>query len=129
MGEKKLSVKLLLNDKEFQTGLRKNSKRLKDLGKSMQETGRNLSVNFTLPILAAGAASVKMASDYEESLNKTRVAFGESSASVEAFAKTTLTSFGLAEGSALEMSSLFGDMATSMGLNQQTAAGAMSYRL
>jgi len=128
MGEKKLSVKLLLNDKEFKTGLRKNSKRLKDLGKSMQETGRNLSVNFTLPILAAGAASVKMASDYEESLNKTRVAFGESSASVEAFSKTTLTSFGIAEGSALEMASLFGDMSTSMGLNQETA-GAMSTSL
>ena len=71
MGEKKLSVKLLLNDKEFQTGLRKNSKRLKDLGKSMQETGRNLSVNFTLPILAAGAASVKMASDYINGIEST----------------------------------------------------------
>ena len=64
-----------------------------------------------------------MASDFEESLNKTRVAFGDSSAEVEAFAKTTLTNFGLAESSALDMASMFGDMATSMGLTQQQAGG------
>lgn len=123
MGEKKLSVRLLLDDKQFKTGLRNASTGLKKWGKNTAAMGANLSRNFTLPILAAGAASVKMASDYEESLNKTRVAFGDSSATVEAFAQTTLTSFGLAEGSALEMASLFGDMATSMGLNQEMAAG------
>ena len=122
MAEKTLSVKLTLNDKEFQSGLRKTSASLKKLGKSMQRTGRTLAMNFTVPILAAGAASVKMASDFEESLNKTRVAFGDSSAEVELFAKTTLKSFGLAEGSALEMSSLFGDMGTAMGLSQKEAA-------
>ena len=64
-----------------------------------------------------------MASAFEESLNKTRVSFGESSAEVEAFAKTTLKNFGIAEGTALDMASTFGDMATSMGLTQQQAGG------
>ena len=119
---KKLAVVLTLDDKQFQSGLRKASKSLKNFGKSMKRTGQTLSTNLTLPIAGLALASVKMAADMEESLNKTRVAFGESSSEVEAFAKTTLTSFGIAESSALEMSSLFGDMATSMGINQTQAA-------
>ena len=128
MAEKRLSVKLQLNDKEFQKGLRKASSSMKKFGRTMKRTGETLSRNFTLPIGLAGVASIKMASDFEESLNKTRVAFGESSSEVEAFAKTTLESFGIAEGSALEMASLFGDMATAMGLSQSEAA-AMSQSL
>ena len=119
---KKLSVVLTINDKQFQSGLRKASKSLKNFGKSMKRTGETLSTNLTLPIAGLAVASVKMAASMEESLNKTRVAFGDSSAEVEAFAKTTLTSFGIAESSALDMSSLFGDMATSMGLSQSQAA-------
>jgi len=63
-----------------------------------------------------------MASDYEESLNKVRVAFGSSSSSVEEFSKTAIDSIGLAEQSALDMAALFGDMATSMGLTRPAAA-------
>jgi hypothetical protein len=123
MAGKRLSVSLTLNDKQFQSGLRKATRAMTKFGKSMQRTGQSLSRNLTAPIGLAGLASIKMASDFEESLNKTRVAFGESSLEVEAFAKTTLKSFGIAEGSALEMSSLFGDMATAMGLSQSEAAG------
>tara|TARA_R100001510_G_C7656174_1_gene215921 strand:- start:3836 stop:5698 length:1863 start_codon:yes stop_codon:yes gene_type:complete len=120
---KRLSVGLFLDDKQFQTGLKRASNSMKKFGKQMAQTGASLSTKLTLPIGAAAVASVKMASDFEESLNKTRVAFGESSTEVEAFAKTTLKNFGLAEGSALDMASMFGDMATSMGLTQQQAGG------
>tara|TARA_R100001591_G_scaffold76146_1_gene83980 strand:- start:13254 stop:15119 length:1866 start_codon:yes stop_codon:yes gene_type:complete len=123
MAGKRLSIALTLNDKQFQSGLRKATRSMTKFGKSMQRTGQSFSRNLTAPIGLAGLASIKMASDFEESLNKTRVAFGESSVEVEAFAKTTLKSFGIAEGSALEMSSLFGDMATAMGLSQSEAAG------
>ena len=120
---KKLSVSLTLNDKQFQTGLKRASSSLKKFGKSMSTMGRTLTTGLTIPLGLAGVASIKMASDFEESLNKTRVAFGDSSSEVEAFAKTTLTNFGLAEGSALDMASMFGDMATSMGLTQKQAGG------
>ena len=123
MAGKRLSVSLTLNDKQFQSGLRKATKSIQKFGKSMQRTGESLSKNLSAPIAFAGVASIKMASDFEESLNKTRVAFGESSSAIEAFAKTTLKSFGIAEGSALEMASLFGDMGTAMGLSQSEAAG------
>ena len=120
---KKLSVSLTLNDKQFQTGLKRASSSLKKFGKSMSTMGRTLTTGLTIPLGLAGVASIKMASDFEESLNKTRVAFGDSSSEVEAFAKTTLKNFGLAEGSALDMASMFGDMATSMGLTQKQAGG------
>ena len=79
MAGKRLSVSLTLNDKQFQSGLRKATKSIQKFGKSMQRTGESLSRNLSAPIALAGVASIKMASDFEESLNKTRVAFGESS--------------------------------------------------
>ena len=123
MAGKRLSVGLFLDDKQFQNGLKRASNSMKRFGKQMAQTGASLSTKLTLPIGAAAVASVKMASAFEESLNKTRVSFGESSAEVEAFAKTTLKNFGIAEGTALDMASTFGDMATSMGLTQQQAGG------
>ena len=58
MAGKRLSVALTLNDKQFQSGLRKATKSMTKFGRSMQRTGRNLSRNLTLPIAAFGAASV-----------------------------------------------------------------------
>jgi hypothetical protein len=52
----------------------------------MQSVGRGLTAAITSPILSCGAASVKMASDYNESLNKVDV-FKGSSAQVKEFAK------------------------------------------
>tara|TARA_B100001093_G_C26828001_1_gene1014899 strand:- start:642 stop:2366 length:1725 start_codon:yes stop_codon:yes gene_type:complete len=119
---KTLSIKLSLNDKQFQSSLKKTTRSLKKFGSSLKTTGKNLTTSITLPVLALGVASAKLASDFEEALNKVNVAFGESSDVIQNFAKTTLNSFGIAEGSALEMASLFGDMATSMGISQQEAA-------
>jgi len=82
----------------------------------------------TIAVAALGGAAVKMGSDYIESLNKVDVAFGSSAKSVENFSKTTLDSFGIASGTALDMASNFGDMATSMGL-PQAAAALMSEKL
>jgi hypothetical protein len=81
-----------------------------------------MSTYVTLPILAAGAAAVKFASDYNESLNKVDVAFKGSSDSVKSFAKTTLEGFGIAEGTALDLASTYGDMGTSLGLTTSQAA-------
>jgi hypothetical protein len=106
----------------FDKAMKKAQKSVKKFGASMQRTGENLTRNITLPVLGLGIAAIKMASDYEESLNKVRVSFGTTSHAVESFAKTTLTNFGIAEGSALEMASLFGDMGTSMGLTEKEAA-------
>ena len=106
----------------FDKAMKQASRKIGKFGALMKRTGQNLTASLTVPIVGLGLAAVKLASDYEESLNKVRVSFGDSSKSVEDFAKTTLRSFGIAEGSALEMASLFGDMGTSMGLTQKEAA-------
>ena len=51
-----------------------------------------------------------------------KVAFGGAADSVKEWSSTTLNSIGLAQGTALDMAALFGDMATSMGYSQDAAA-------
>jgi len=59
MAEKNLSVKLSLNDKQFQSSLKKSTRSLKKFGASMQRTGQTLTRNLTLPIVGLGALAVK----------------------------------------------------------------------
>jgi hypothetical protein len=97
-------------------------KNLKDFGKSASDIGKSMSMYITAPLVLAGGAAIKLASDFNESMNKVEVSFKSSAAEVQAFAKTTLTSFGIAEGTALDMAALFGDMATGMGVATSDAA-------
>lgn len=119
----------------MKTSLDENEKAMESLGKETTSTGEKLqsvgdkisSIGNNLKWLSAGAATgltgmFKAASDLNENLNKTEVVFGNLSNDVVDWSKTTLSSFGIAQSSALEMSSFFGDMATSMGLTTEQAA-------
>ena len=106
----------------FDRAMKKAQKNLKKFGRDMNRVGTNLSTTLTLPILGVAAASVKMASDMEESINKVNVAFGDSSKQVQDFSDTTLEAFGIAKADALEMAALFGDMGTALGFSQSEAA-------
>lgn len=117
-----LKVDIVGNADSLNSSLKKAEKNLKKFGDRATDIGKNLSLKLTAPIGLAGAAAIKFATDTEESLNKVRVAFGDSSKSVEDFAETSLDSFGIARGSALDMAALFGDMSTSMGLTRSDAA-------
>ena len=119
----KLTVMFGADFKGFDKAVKNATKKLDRFSRNANRLGNQLSTNLTLPILAVGAGAIKLASDFEESLNKVNVSFGQSSKEVQAFAKTTIDSFGIAEGSALDMAALFGDMGTSMGLTQKQAAG------
>jgi hypothetical protein len=117
-----INVILGLNSSTFDRDIKKLEKKLGRLSQQFDKVGKDLSMFVTVPLVAAGAAAFKFASDYEESMNKVNVAFGNSSDEVRKFAQTTLNSFGIAEGSALDMAALFGDMSTSMGISQKEAA-------
>ena len=93
------------------------SKKMKDIGKGWKDVGGNLTKWLTVPIMASGVASFKFASDYNESLNKVEVAFGENADAVKNWSKTTLQEFGIASGTALDMTALFGDMGSALGLS------------
>jgi len=76
----------------------------------------------TAAVIGMGAAAFNAASDMEESLNKTEVAFEDSADKVKAFAETSLETYGIAKGTALDMAALYGDMATSMDIPRDAAA-------
>ena len=96
--------------------------KMQNIGQSLSSVGQKMTMGITLPLAAAGAAAVKLASDTEEAASKTDVVFGTMSEDVKQFAADALNSYGLAEGTALQMASTFGAMATSLGLSQQQAA-------
>ncbi len=96
--------------------------KLQNVSQSMVSAGQRMTAAVTLPIVAAGAAAVKLASDTEEARNKVDVVFGSMSESVKQFAADALNAYGMAEGSALQMAGTFGAMATSMGLSGAQAA-------
>ena len=98
-----------------------NSK-LYTFGSRLERVGSSLTTKLTGPIAAAAMASVKMASDLEETMSKTEVVFGKCTKTVLKWSETSLTSMGLAKQSALDGASLFGDMATALGLTQEKAA-------
>jgi len=117
-----INVKFQVDLKQFSSEMQNSLREIDKFGQKMQSVGRGLTTFITAPVLLAGAASVKFASDIQESNNKVEVAFGASSAAVKEFSKTTLENYGISKGTSLEMSSLFGDMSTSMGLPQAAAA-------
>jgi len=111
-----LKVRITGDATDLNAALSDAQKSLIAFSKQAAELGKTMSTYVTAPLLAAGTASIVMASSFNESLNKVDVSFKSSAQTVRDFAKTSLTSFGIAEGSALDMAALFGDMATSMGL-------------
>ena len=95
--------------------------KLSSLGKSMTSIGKKMTATMTLPIVAGFALAVKGASDLEETINKVDVAFDDQADSVKEWSKTSIKSMGLAQESALDAASLFGDMSTAMGLSTKEA--------
>jgi len=117
-----LMVKVGADLTEMQKGLKKAAKELKSAGQEISSLGTSLTTGVTLPIAGAAAASIKFASDLEESTNKVNVAFQGSANEVKKWSDTTLETFGIAKGTALDMAALFGDMGTAMGQTPQEAA-------
>lgn len=106
----------------FEKKMESISSKAKSIGDKLSGIGTALTVGVTTPLAVAGKGMVDAASDFDENLNKINVAFGDSADEVKAWADTATQSFGLSMNQALEATSLFGDMATSMGISQSEAA-------
>jgi len=94
----------------------------KQLGATLQSIGKIMTTSFTLPILAAGAASIKYASDLEETRNKVKVVFGDMSEDVLEWGENSALAFGQSKQQALEAAGTFGNLFTSMGLGKDASA-------
>ncbi len=113
-----------LNNTLEQTGERwqEAGAKISDAGEKITSVGSTLTKTVTAPLVAAGTAAVKFASDYEENLNKVDASFKDNAAEVKTWAKTATQQFGMSESAALDATSTFGDMGTSMGLTTKEAA-------
>ena len=94
----------------------------KETGEALTSLGKTLSLSISAPLTAAGVASVKLASDLTETLGKTEIVFGDLSDTVIAWSETSVESMGLAQETALNMASTYGDLGTAMGLSVDEAA-------
>ena len=104
MAQKTLSVKLSLNDKQFQSALRKSTNRMKKFGKSMQRTGQTLTRSLTLPIIALGAVSVKAFDEQAQAIAQVEAGL-ESTGEAAGFTSDQLQKM----ASDLQTKTLFGD--------------------
>lgn len=100
----------------------KRTENIQKLGQGIKSFGEKWTVGVTLPIVAAGGAMIKLASDMQETMNKVEVSFGKSTQTVIDWSKTSIKSMGLAQQTALDSAALYGDMATGMGFSQEKAA-------
>jgi cell division protein FtsB len=103
MAEKTLSIKLSLNDKQFQSNLKKSMRSMKKFGNNMKSLGRTISTGLTLPIIAFGAASVKAFDEQIKAETKLRNALDNSAEAFEVLKK---------QAQDLQKVTLFGDEAT-----------------
>lgn len=94
----------------------------KKFGQQIANIGDKMTMRITLPLIAAGTAAAKVASDYEENLNKIDVAFGNSSDKVREFTDNAMDAYGLSKVMASGSASAFGALAKGVGLTSDTAA-------
>lgn len=140
----RLWATLGIEDREFQRGLQRDTQALEQVGKKargagddvksfgdrlkkidtggLERIGRGLSVGVTAPVLAMGAASIKAASDTDESLSKVNVVFGTSAKVIEEWAKTSAEAFGQSKQQALEAAGTFGNLFTAMQIGAPQAS-------
>ncbi|HHT47539.1 MAG TPA: hypothetical protein GX004_09715, partial [Firmicutes bacterium] len=85
-------------------------KKLQDAGQKMTGIGKDLSMKVTAPLVAAGAASFKMAADLEDAMGATEQIFKDASDNVKSWTDNLESYYGIAEGEALEYANMMGSM-------------------
>ena len=120
--EKQLSETAKASD-NLKDKLDKAQTSLKDFGGKMTDIGKNLTMSVTAPIVAVGAASFKMAADFQDAMGATDQIFKNASDSVKKWADNLESYYGIAEGEALEYANMMGSMLVNIGgLTEEQAA-------
>jgi phage-related protein len=96
---------------------------LKNVGAKMTDIGKDLSMKVTAPLVAAGAASFKMAADLQDAMGATEQIYKDAADSVKDWADNLDSYYGIAEGEALEYANMMGTMLVNIGgLTEEQAA-------
>ena len=107
----------------FKDKLDKAQTSLKNVGAKMTDIGKTLSMSVTAPLVAAGAASFKMAADLQDAMGATDQIFKGAADSVKSWADNLDSYYGIAEAEALEHANMMGTMLVNIGgLTEEQAA-------
>lgn len=85
MAKKGINIFVGINDTAFQKGIKRINRTLGRMGKNMSAAGRSMTRNITMPLGLAGAASVKMAVDFQSSLTKIQTLVGATADQVRGY--------------------------------------------
>lgn len=119
-----LKLNLLADIDQFQRGMRGAKGDVDNLGYKIGQFSKAAAQAFAVVAAAAtvmaikiGKDSIEAASNLNESVAKTRVIFGEASAEIQAFSKTTARALGISQREALDAASTFATFGKAAGLS------------
>jgi hypothetical protein len=118
---KKLTKGLDRASSEIESFTKRNEARFKKFGQKASQIGKNMSVALTLPLVALGTASVKAASDFEETESKFNTVFRNIQKDANETAEELRNAYGLSSKASLQLLSDTGDLLTGFGFTQQSA--------
>lgn len=101
--------------------LEESGNKFEKTGEKISKVGNKITLGVTTPVVAAGAAIYKYSSDLTEAENKTKEVFKNMSGDALTWSQTSLDKMGMARSTALDAVSLYGGMATAMGLTRKRA--------
>ena len=105
----------------FDRAMKKANRSIRKFGTNMQAIGSNITRNITLPVLAIGGASIKMASDLEETRSKFKTVFSSIQGEALQTAETFKKSFGLSSQAAMGLLADTGDLLVGFGFTEKEA--------
>lgn len=116
-----VNIKFGVNMDSFRSSMQKFEKTMKETGDRLQSVGSKISLGITLPIVALGTASLKAASDAQETFSKFDTVFRNVSKSAEDAFQILRNEYGLSSRASKEMLSDTGDLLIGFGFTQQAA--------
>ena len=116
-----VNLRFGINLDSFRSGLQRADRELTRFGTRMTNIGSKLSLAITLPIIAIGAASLKAASDAEETQSKFDTVFKSIQGDAGAAFKTLRNEYGLSGTAAKQLLGDTGDLLTGFGFSQKGA--------
>lgn len=119
----RLNVLIGADLSELEKKLKASTKSLEDVGAKMQAIGGKLSAAVTLPLVAVGAAAVKMAADAQEASNKFDVVMGPAADRMRARIEELHKTIPLARHELIGLAAGVQDMLVPFGVAREQAAG------
>jgi len=116
-----ISIRFNADLKQFSSQMQNAQKKMRRYGDQMQRVGSGLTLGVTLPVLGLGAATVKAASDAEETASKFQTVFRDISKAAQESADNLRNSYGLSSRASQELLGDTGDLLTGFGFSQEAA--------